>query len=117
MEELTLKKVVALEDCATHLKSGEVKVLSTPTVLAWMEEACANLSKQFLNDNETTVGVHVELDHLLPAFVGEEVEISVVLKEKSEKKFVFDVLAKRDKDILAKASHVRVKIDKSRFLK
>ncbi len=117
MENFVVEKTVSAEDCATHLKSGEVEVLSTPTVLAWMEEACAELSKRFLSNGETTVGVHVELDHLAPAFVGDKVKVIATLKEKSEKKLTFDVIAKKGETVLAKAFHVRVRIDKERFLK
>jgi fluoroacetyl-CoA thioesterase len=118
MEKMILEKIVSPQDCATNLKSGEVEVLSTPTVLAWMEEASALLSKKFLNnDDETTVGVHVELDHLAPAFVNDKVVIESSLKEKGKKKLSFDVTAKKNDVLLAKAYHVRVIVNKKGFSK
>ncbi len=114
---MILEKVVTPQDCATNLKSGEVEVLSTPTVLAWMEEASAELSKKFLNDDETTVGAHVELDHLAPAFIGDKVIIESSLVEKGKKKLSFNVTAKKDETVLAKAFHVRVIVNKRKFSK
>jgi len=117
VEKLVLKKVVSGQDCATNLKSGEVEVLSTPTVLAWMEEASAKLSKKFLDDHETTVGAHVELDHLAPAFIGDEVMIESTLKERGKRKLSFEITAKKGETLLAKAFHVRVIVDKRKFSK
>ncbi len=117
VEKLSIEKQVTAQDCATHLKSGEVEVLSTPTVLAWMEEACAELSKKFLNDGEATVGAHVELDHLAPAFIGDTVVVEASLVEKGKRKLSFNVTAKKDETLLAKAFHVRVIVNKRKFSK
>ncbi|WP_036226304.1 thioesterase family protein [Mesoaciditoga lauensis] len=114
---MILEKVVTPKDCATNLKSGEVEVLSTPTVLAWMEEASAELSKKILNEDETTVGAHVELDHLAPAFIGDKVIIESSLVEKGKKKLSFNITAKKGETILAKAFHVRVIVNKRKFSK
>ena len=114
-QKLSVKKTVKQKDCALTVKSGDLEVLSTPTVLSWMEEVSADLARQFLNDNETTVGVHVELDHLAPAFVGDTVEVKTVLEEKGKKKLVFNVEAKKNDKILAKAKHVRVIVNKGMF--
>jgi len=116
-QKLSMKKIVKRQDCALTVKSGDLEVLSTPIVLAWMEEVSANFARQFLNDNETTVGVHVELDHLAPAFVGDAVEIETFLEEKGKKKLVFRVEVRKNKKILAKARHVRVIVDKGMFSK
>ncbi len=116
-ESLCIEKTVNSEDCALTLKSGDLEVLSTPTVLAWMEEASANLARKFLTLDESTVGVHVELDHLAPAFVGDKVKIESVLKERGTKKFVFDITAKSGEKMLAKAKHVRVIVNRKRFAK
>lgn len=116
-ESLYIEKTVSSEDCALTLKSGELEVLSTPTVLAWMEEVSANLARKFLTLGEATVGVHVELDHLAPAFIGDKVRIESVLKERGTKKLVFDITAKSKEKILAKAKHVRVIVNRKRFAK
>ncbi len=114
-QKLSVKKIVKQEDCALTVKSGDLEVLSTPTVLAWMEEVSADLARQFLNDDETTVGVHVELDHLAAAFVGDVVEVETILEKKGEKKLVFSAEAKKNDKILAKAKHIRVIVNKGMF--
>lgn len=114
-QKLSVKKIVRREDCALAVKSGDLEVLSTPIVLAWMEEVSADLARQFLNDDETTVGAHVELDHLAPAFIGDTVEVETVLEEKGKKKFVFNVEIRKNDKVLAKAKHVRVMVNKGMF--
>ncbi len=117
-ESLSMEKIVSSDDCALTLKSGDLEVLSTPTVLAWMEEVSADLVRRFLKPDESTVGVHVELDHIAPAFVGDKVEVKSVLKERGTKKFVFDATAaKFDGKMLAKAKHVRVVVNRKQFAK
>ncbi len=115
MKEIKTKKIVTPDDCASAMGSGNVEVLSTPTVLAWMEEAAAELSVQFLKENETTVGAHVELDHLAPSFVGEEVTIEAKITERNGKKISFEIKAAAGEKLLAKADHVRIIADRGRF--
>lgn len=116
-ESLSVEKIVRSEDCALTLKSGDLEVLSTPTVLAWMEEVSANLAKKFLASDESTVGVHVELDHVAPAFVGDKVRVKSILKERGTKKFIFFVTAESAGKLLAKANHVRVIVNRRQFVK
>lgn len=117
MNELKTEKIVTPKDCASAIGSGNVEVLSTPTVLAWMEETAAELSRQFLKENETTVGARVELDHLAPSFVGEKVTIEAEVAERNGKKIAFDIKAVSGEKLLAKARHVRVIADRRRFEK
>ncbi len=116
-QNLYAKKIVRPEDCALTVKSGNLEVLSTPTVLAWMEEVSADLARQFLNDNETTVGVHVELDHLAPAFVGDNVEVKTFLEKRGKKKLIFSAEATKNDVVIAKATHIRVIVNKGMFSK
>jgi fluoroacetyl-CoA thioesterase len=57
-------------DTAAALGSGDVAVLATPRVLALAERATVQAVAGALDPDETTVGAHVELDHLRPSFVG-----------------------------------------------
>lgn len=115
MEEITKEKLVKSSDLASALKSGNADVLSTPTVLAWMEETASELAQKFLKDDEITVGAHVSLDHLAPAWTGEKVKIIAQLVERTDRKFVFKIEVKTEGKVIAKADHVRVAVKRENF--
>ena len=59
--------------------SGDLEVLGTPRLLAWMEGAtCAALADHLLAD-ETSVGTRVVLEHQAASPVGAELEIQATL--------------------------------------
>ncbi len=117
MEELTKNKTVTSGDLASALHSGNADVLSTPMVLAWMEETASELADHFLSDDKITVGAHVTLDHLAPAWIGDDVKINAKLTEKNGKKFVFHIEMYLGDKVLARADHVRVAVDRKKFKK
>ena len=57
-------------DTARALGSGDVDVLGTPRALALAEAATVRAAAAALTPGQTTVGTHVELDHLAPSPVG-----------------------------------------------
>lgn len=112
---MTKEKIVTDKDLASSLKSGNADVLSTPTVLAWMEETASEFAQTFLSDDEITVGAHVTLDHLAPAWPEERVIITANLIERSKRKFIFHIEVKSGEKLIAKADHVRVAVKKEAF--
>ena len=54
-------------DTAPALASGDMPVLATPRLLALCEEATVAAVAPFLEQEETTVGSRVELEHLAPS--------------------------------------------------
>ncbi len=58
---------------------GDLQSLSTPRVLALLESAVFDAVRTLLDGELTTVGVRVELEHLLPAGLGERVTATVSL--------------------------------------
>lgn len=112
---MTKEKIVTNKDLASFQKSGNADVLSTPTVLAWMEETASDFAEKFISKDEITVGAHVNLDHLAPAWPEEKVIIIANLIEKSKKKFIFYIEAKSGEKLIAKADHVRVVVKKEAF--
>ncbi len=61
------------EHSARSVGSGEVKVLSTPALIAFMESASRDLVQPYLEEGQTTVGIRVDVRHLNPVPVGQEV--------------------------------------------
>ena len=67
---------VGESDTATALGSGDVPVLATPRLIAWMEAATIACAAPFIGAGQTTVGTAVRIEHLGPTPVGAGVEIA-----------------------------------------
>jgi predicted thioesterase len=61
-------------DTATALGSGDVPVLATPRLLAWLEAATVRAAAPFLEAGQTTVGTAVRIEHRRPTPVGATLE-------------------------------------------
>lgn len=62
-------------DTATALGSGDVPMLATPRLIAWMEAATVQAAARFLGAGETTVGTAVRIEHRRATPVGGRVEV------------------------------------------
>ena len=58
------------EDTAIALGSGDVPVLGTPRLVAWLEAATLQVVAPLLEDGRTTVGTAVRVTHRRPTAVG-----------------------------------------------
>jgi predicted thioesterase len=63
--------VVGPEDTCKSFGTGDLDVLATPRVLAMLERAALDALEGMLVPELTSVGVRVQLEHLLPIGVGE----------------------------------------------
>ena len=106
-------------DTAVALGSGDVPVLATPRLLAWLEAAtCAAVSAAGLaGPGATSVGTRVAVDHLLATGVGGTVEVTadVVL---ADGRLVRLGVAATDGAgrLIASGEVTRVVVDRERFL-
>ena len=118
MEEKTLKKTLRVdeENLAVTMGSGSLMVLATPAVVALMEGTAAELAQEVLDDEElTTVGTMISIEHLSPTPIGAVVEAEAVLKEVDGRIFRFEVSASDSKGIIAKGTHNRVSVNAEKF--
>ena len=71
-----LRFTVTAQDTASALGSGDLAVLGTPRLLAWMEQATVASLAPGLGAHETSVGTRVELEHLVALPVGATVVVT-----------------------------------------
>jgi fluoroacetyl-CoA thioesterase len=104
---------VGPEHTARAVGSGDLEVLGTPVVLAWLEEAtCASLD---LDASQTSVGTRAELQHLAASAVGATMTASVTHRD--GRMVIFEVSARDQDDVLVASGQVRrVVVDRERFL-
>lgn len=62
-------------DTAVTVGSGDVPVLSTPRLIAWMEAATVRAAAAFTGAGQTTVGTAIRVEHLRATRVGGRVEV------------------------------------------
>lgn len=103
-------------DTAIALGSGDVPVLGTPQVIALAENATITALAEHLDQSETTVGVHVELNHLATSSVGDEVIATATVVEASIKKIIFSVECHSGNRLIAKGLITRVLVDRVSFI-
>lgn len=118
MTENTLSKTIKVEEenLACSMVSGSLMVLATPAVVALMENAAAELAQKVLDNEElTTVGTMISIEHTSPTPVGAEVTATAVLKENDGRIFHFEVFASDKKGEIAKGTHTRVSVKAVKF--
>jgi predicted thioesterase len=105
------------EHTAAHLGSGTVKVLSTPSMILFMEIAARKLLDEHLPEGYSSVGVHVDVYHRAPAWVGTEVSASAEIERIEDNRVILAVRVTQGLTIIGEGQHERFIIDVQRFLK
>jgi predicted thioesterase len=113
----TLEFLVAEEDTATALGSGDLPVLATPRVLAWAEATTCAAIEAELDETRTSVGTRVRLDHLAASAVGEHVTVTATVSHRDGRLIRFEVAATDSAGTLVAHGEVtRVVVQRERFL-
>ena len=108
--------VVTDADTAVSQRTGSVAVLSTPRVVALCEEASFKAVEDTLDDNQTTVGMQVQLDHLAPTAVGHTVAAEATVEKVSGRRVIFTVSVNDERGLIAVGRVTRVIVETDRFL-
>ena len=111
------RRVVTDDLTAVRLGSGDVPVFGTPALLALIEEAAVTALRGALSDGLTSVGTHVELDHLAPSRVGAEVRALATLTAVEGRALTFECEAYDGETLIGRATHKRAVVDRERFLR
>lgn len=116
----TFTATVREADTAVALESGDVEVLATPRLVAWLEAAAVAALASALSGPRTSVGTHLSIDHRAPSAVGAEIECQAVVTSVEGRTVMFDVVAHqvdpRSRGPIASGRHTRVMVDRERFL-
>jgi fluoroacetyl-CoA thioesterase len=105
-------------DTATALGSGDVPVLATPRLVAWMEAATVAATLPFLETGQTSVGTAVRIDHLRATAVGGTVEVTAQpLGDAARRRLTFSVSAVDGSGHTIAAGEIdRAIVERARFL-
>jgi fluoroacetyl-CoA thioesterase len=103
-------------DTAAALRSGDVPMLGTPRLVALVEEASVAAISGQLEPGMTTVGMRVQLDHLIPTPVGDSVRADATLERVEGRRLTFTFSVTSDRGLVSAGRIVRVMVNRERFI-
>jgi predicted thioesterase len=109
-------KTVSENDTAAVYGSGLLDVLSTPAMVAFMEQTAMKAVEACLNDGEGTVGTEINVKHLKATKVGKSITCTATLKEVNGKRLLFHVEASDDAGKIGEGLHERYIIENEKFM-
>ncbi len=96
---------------AKRIGSAGAKILSTPNMVALMEDAALELAKAYLDEGMTTVGAEIHCRHLAPTPVGMKVTATARLRSIERRKMWFDIEVNDEKGKCGEGSHLRIMVN------
>ena len=108
---------VSQEHTITFATDGMPAVLSTPNLIALMERTAREAISPFLEQDERSVGVEIELRHLSPTPLGAQVAVTPRVIGVTGRFVDFQVEARDAQELIARGVHKRAVIRTSAFTK
>jgi fluoroacetyl-CoA thioesterase len=115
-ERCVLQRIVTDDDTAARYGSGNLHVLATPALVAFMENTALTLVSPFLSDSESTVGTEISIKHVKATPAGKTIRCTATLEEISGNRLQFRVEAHEGKELIGFGEHTRYIIDVERFM-
>ena len=108
--------LVEAADTALEVGSGSLRVYATPCLAALMEGAACECLEGCLPEDQTSVGISLDLRHTSATPVGMEAHARAVLTAVEGKKLTFEITATDEAGEIGTATHQRVIVNTERFL-
>ncbi len=108
--------LVEREDTALEVGSGSLLVYATPCMAALMEGAACEALEGLLSEEQTTVGIELNLKHLAATPVGMEVRAEAEVTAVDGKILTFAITAYDEAGKIGEALHKRAIVNSQKFL-
>ena len=115
--EMTIEKGVTASMTASHVGSGGVDVLATPTMILLFEQTARDSVQDRLPKGFTTVGVKVDIEHVSATPAGEMVTVSTRVVSVDGCFIEYRVEAHDEHHRIGGGVHRRCVVDLERFIK
>jgi fluoroacetyl-CoA thioesterase len=109
------EQLVETKHLASELDSSLAAVLSTPTMVAMMEQAAIEAIKPFLDAGESSVGMTIEVSHTAATPPGHRARAEAEVTKVEGRRLEFSVRAFDDVEQIGSGSHRRAVIDAAKF--
>lgn len=111
-----LEKCVEDQFSAKKVGSGELEVLSTPMMIALIEETAWKSTAPYLEEGTTTVGTKIDISHLSATPIGLNIICDTELIEIDNRRLVFKVNVRDEKTKIGEGIHERFIVNKEKFI-
>ncbi|WP_339731681.1 thioesterase family protein [uncultured Gimesia sp.] len=101
----------------TFSQEPEISVLSTPSLIWFLEQAALQFLEPWLDDKSLSVGTHVDVEHLAPTPIGATVNCTARLIYQDGPVYRFSVEAHAGNEKIAKGLHSRRIIQAHQLIK
>jgi fluoroacetyl-CoA thioesterase len=108
--------LIKSEHAAKQVGSGEVETLSTPAMIAFMEKTARQTVESKLPEGDITVGTRVDIRHLGPVPIGENLKVTAQLLGTDKIRLTFKVKAEWRNEVVGIGQHERFIVNKEKFL-
>ncbi|MBF0715241.1 thioesterase family protein [Gemelliphila palaticanis] len=121
-KELEKSFIVKNNHSAIELGSGDLEVLSTPMLVAYMEETSRDLINKYISSEFTSVGSNININHLKPTKLGYSVKIISKINNIIKDKIVvflieaYEISEEGNSSKIGDAEHTRVIVNREKFL-
>ncbi len=95
---------------------GNAEVVSTPSLIGFLELTSHRAIVPFVEDGEVSVGTRVEVDHLAAAFLGRPVTTTARVASVEGRRVTFEVEAHQGDKLVMKGRHVRAIVSRDRLM-
>ena len=100
----------------SHLGPSAPSMYSTPAMIALIEAACVTLMTRYVDEGEQSVGFHIDVRHLAPTTIGQQVTAKVTVRAVDGRRYTFDVECTNEEGVkIGEGIHERAVIDIARF--
>ena len=103
-------------DTAYEVGSGSLMVYATPCMVALMEGAACEALAEALPEEQTTVGIELNIQHLSATPVGHEVRAEAEVIAVDGKIITFELRAFDEAGEIGKGTHKRCIVNSQKFL-
>lgn len=93
------------------------RVYSTPSMVSDVEYACLRLIQKHLPEGQSSVGMHVSVDHLAPTPVGTDVHVTVTVSAVDGRKVTLSASVRDALELVGTGTHVRFVVDVPRQIR
>ena len=103
-----VEHAVADESNTIDFLGEALRVYSTPSMVHDVEYVCWRLIGEHLDPGETSLGVHVAVDHIGATPIGHRVEIAVAVQSVEGRKVTLEAEVRDAVEVVGRGTHVRV---------
>ncbi|MGI6004958.1 MAG: thioesterase family protein [Christensenellales bacterium] len=108
--------IVGQGDTALAAGSGSLPVLATPRLIAMMERAAVMALEGLLEEGYTSVGVHIQAEHLSATPVGMKAWAVAQLRQAQGRRYTLDLEAHDEAGPIGRGTHTRVAVEARPFM-